>query len=438
MKSVMTRQVFSLLTFALLLMACTSRDLTATQQATASPIATRTPTLTPTPTEVVVSGTISIWHAWEEPYLPALLRRIAVFQEIYPDVQFDVQYIPQIDLKSSFEAASVDGFAPTILIGPAEWGPELYDRDFIAEISNLASSDLLNTLNPAAVGSARYDTDLIGLPLNIEGVVLYRNREIVSNSPATFEELVRLAQNATKGETVGAYLDRSFFFSGGHLYGLGGKLMNTDGTPAFNDENGVSWLNLLKSFERAGPTDYFTDNDLQLFEEGRVGFLIESSRNRNALAEAIGAENLVIDPWPLYENGLLSGFVTSENIYLTPRALDEPHLVSWKFVEFLFNSDSQSAIADVGRIPAISGSPVILAGSQVEVSDPLISQAMFALVEGATFPVIPAAQAYVKPIDVALQSVLNNGVEPEQALQSAYEQVLQNMEELQPTITPAP
>jgi arabinogalactan oligomer/maltooligosaccharide transport system substrate-binding protein len=367
-----------------------------------------------------------------------LLRSISAFQEIYPDVSFDVQYIPRLDLKASYEAASIDGYAPSILIGPAEWGPDLYDREFVADISGLADSDLINILNPAAVGSAQYRSGLIGLPLHLEGIVLYRNLNIIPSSPATFDDLVSLSQEATRGEIVGAYLDRNLFYSGGHLYGLGGKFMDSEGAPAFNDEHGLAWIELLKSFELAGPTDYFTDNDVQLFKEGRVGFLIESTRNRTALAEAIGEEDLVIDPWPLYGNGVLSGFVTSENVYLSPHALNEPHQVSWRFIEFLLNSDSQSAIADVGHIPAINGSPVILAGSQIDIKDPLIAQAMFALVEGATYPVIPAANAYLNPIDVALQSVFNNGVEPAIALQAAHDEVLMRLDELQATATPSP
>jgi maltose-binding protein MalE len=125
-------------------------------------------------------------------------------------------------------------------------------------------------------------------------------------------------------------------------------------------------------------------------------------------------------------------------VYLSPRALTEPHQVSWRFIEFLLNSDSQSAIADVGHIPAINGSPVILAGSQIDIKDPLIAQAMFALVEGATYPVIPAANAYLNPIDVALQSVFNNGVEPAIALQAAHDEVLMRLDELQATATPSP
>src|SRR5574341_1110833 len=53
----------------------------------------QTPTPLPTLTPEVVGGTVSIWHSWEDPYVPALLRRIHEFNILYPNVYFDVLYV---------------------------------------------------------------------------------------------------------------------------------------------------------------------------------------------------------------------------------------------------------------------------------------------------------------------------------------------------------
>ena len=70
---------------------------------------TKAPTLSPSPTTEIVSGTITIWHSWEEPYAPALLNTITAFQEEYPNVYFDVLYVPELDLLASLEQAVMDG-----------------------------------------------------------------------------------------------------------------------------------------------------------------------------------------------------------------------------------------------------------------------------------------------------------------------------------------
>lgn len=396
------------------------------------------PSITATPTELVVSGTISIWHSLEDPQLPALLRQIAAFQEIYPNVYFDILYVPQVDLRAGYVEAAREGSGPTILIGSGEWGPELFIQGLVASLDDLAGSDFLNTLNATAVEAARLQGSLIGIPYWVEGVVLYRNRLLISKAPETFSELILLSQGATAGDMFGAYLERSFFFSGAHLYGLDGTLFSEAGEPAFNSPEGLAWLELISSFEQAGPTDFFTDDDLNLFKEGRVGFIIDGTWNRDALAEAIGTENLVIDPWPIYARGTLSGFLRTENIYLNPRALDEIHSISWKFIEFLMSPEAQSDLADVGLIPAISGSPVNPVAGQVVISDSLIAQAMRALVDAVPYPNLPTMSLYTSSLDIALRSVFEQAANPSEALQGAETAVREALAAFEATATPSP
>jgi len=335
---------------------------------------TATAVITSTPAPV--RGTVSIWHAWDESRLPALLSAIADFQDAYPDVMFDVQYIPSLDLEASFEVASSEGRGPDILIGPAEWGPSLYDQDWISDLVGLASTELLGSLNHAAVGAARYHDALIGVPVSLEGVVLYRNQAIISFSPATFGELIMLAGEATEGEVHGAYLERSFYFSGGHLVGLGGRLMDDEGMPAFNDQHGLDWIDLLRRYETVGVTEFFGDRDLQYFKENRAGIIIESTRIRESLKEAIGSANLAIDPWPIREDGSMAGFVQAENVYLAPQAMESDVNIAWMFIEFLLRPELQAVLADLGTIPATT--PEAFTTSRILIRDDLIEQAILA------------------------------------------------------------
>jgi ABC-type glycerol-3-phosphate transport system substrate-binding protein len=116
--------------------------------------------------------------------------------------------------------------------------------------------------------------------------------------------------------------------------------------------------------------------------------------------------------------------VQAESIHLSPRALDEEQNASLKFLQFFLSPQSQAAVAEVGLIPALSGSPVNLAGSQVQITDRLTAQSMLALVDGATYPVVPEVNAYSSQLDIALKSIFEGGVPPEVALQRAEEAIL--------------
>ena len=390
---------------------------------TATAYTERTPTPLPTVTPVVVSGTVSIWHSWEDPYVPALLRRIHEFNQGYPSVYFDVTYIPAVDMRAAYEHAALEGRGPTLMIGEGGWGPALYDLGLVADLSSGVPPEVLNTLNPAAVGTGRYKGALVSVPVDIGGIVLYRNQSIIPIPPPTFDELISLSRQATRGQIVGAILDRSFFFSGAHLIGLGGSLMSPEGEPAFLNLKGLEWVGLLQAYAEAGPTEFFSDNDANVFKEGHAGFILEGTWNRQALAEAIGVENLAIDPWPIHAGGSLSGFVKAEAIYLDSRALDEPYEVSLKFLLYLLSPESQGALAEVGLIPSINGSPVNLAANRVQVKDVLTNQAMRALADGTTYPVLPVMSVYTNQMDIALISIFNDGVPAEEALKRAEEAI---------------
>jgi maltose-binding protein MalE len=423
---------------AVFIAACDSLSPQATEQLVEnSPavMASATPTGIITPTQVTVSGTISIWHSWKDEQLPALLNQIAAFQGEHPGVQFDVTYIPSIDLRASYEQAALNGRAPDLLLAPAEWGAALYDQGIVADVSSLVGDELIGSINPAAFEASRYRDAITGLPVHIFGNVLYRNRKIIPTAPFSFDELVSFAQAASQRETFGALLDRGLFFSGGHLEGIGGKLMNPDGSAAFNNEKGLAWVQLLQEFEKAGPTEFAEENDIQLFLESRLGLMIESSHRSQDLAEAIGVENLAIDPWPIYQEGTLSGFVQSENVYLNPQSLEEEQMVTWKFVQSLFTPEAQAGLAQVSLIPVLLPSRMISAGGEGQIADALIPQVMEALSGGATYPARPEMAIYTPYLDIALQSIFNGEASPAEALQTAADSI---MAELAMLPTPLP
>src|SRR4030042_2484599 len=86
---------------------------------------TNEPITSPSPPEEIIEGTISIWHSWDEKDRVALDKIIRGFGEIYPEVFFDVLYIPSEDIQTRYEVETLEGTGPTLLLGPAEWGPRL-------------------------------------------------------------------------------------------------------------------------------------------------------------------------------------------------------------------------------------------------------------------------------------------------------------------------
>jgi len=392
---------------------------------------TFTPYVTPSPTVEITQGTVTVWHSLSEDQTKALDQILKDFSTAYPDVLFDVLYIPQESLLQRYQIAVQDGNPPDLLLGLADWGPILYNAGSITDLSGLVDKQLIGLINPAAVEGARYDNALVGLPYAQQGVVLYRNKALIDRAPTTFDELVTQAKSITEGEIIGADLEQGLFYSGGHLQGLGGKLINPDGTPAFNDEHGLAWLELLKALEQAGPTEYLSDRDLKLFKEGRVGWIIDGTWNLADLSTALGTDNLAVDPWPTYKGSSLAGYAQPFNIYLSNQVQEDDRQAALKFMAYFLSTEAQTQLVDAGLIPVVSA---------VEGSDPrrdiMLSQVLTALAGDVPYPTNPELQVYLAPLDAALQSFLTGKASAEEALNAAEQLILAQLEQIKATVTP--
>ncbi|MGD8752214.1 MAG: extracellular solute-binding protein [Anaerolineales bacterium] len=402
-----------LLVVALVLSACGPSE-TPTEE----PVVTEEPMETEEPEEkmepeeeemMTLEGTITLWHALKESEAPGLNAAIESFQAEYPDVTFDVLYVPDTDLRGKYETAAATGGGPSLMLGFQDWGPALYEAELVADLGDLASLDFLQTINQAALGSVRYEGALVGMPFGLKGVVMYRNTSIVPEAATSFEDLVSKAQAATEGDVLGANLEYGHFFAFAHLNALGGQLMNEAGDPLFNDDKGVEWLNLLNSFKDAGPVEWYTDNDVNLFKAGQVGVIIDGTWNLSGIAEEIGEDNLAIDPWPAG----MSGYVQNDNLYMSANVEGADKDATWAFMQYLESPDIQAMIAEenTGFIPNVAG---------VDVPDRLRQEAVAAFEGGVAFPVIPEMGAYWGPMETAIRSVVDEGADPEFALGQAY------------------
>jgi maltose-binding protein MalE len=377
---------------------------------TERPIATVQPA---PPSEAV---TVTVWHSWEAGETLLLQFLLETFQGFYPNVYFNLLYVPFDELQIKYEAALNAGEGPSLLLGPAEWGADFYNKRLVTDLAPLASQAFLSQINPAALVESSYKGAIVSLPYAIRrGVILYRNTQIISKAPTSFDELVNLAQDATHGGIVGAYLDRGFYYSGAHLFGLGGRLMDDDGIPSFNDQHGVKWLNLLLSFEQAGATEYNGDRDLELFRSGRVGMIIDGTWNMETIAEALGEDHVAIDPWPKYDGGQLSGFIQTDNLYLNPDISEKERYAALQFMAFLLAREVQETLAQNGKIPAVIN---------LNTQDPLLKQALYALEEGSPFPIQPEMTAYWAPLEDLFKSTFDENVDPAVALQKAYDTII--------------
>ena len=294
--------------------------------APAAPEATKAPEVTAPPAAAELKGKIVIWHSKKTEEINSLNAIIDAFKAANPGITVEQLFVPDNDLRNKFETAVGSGSGPTLLIGASDWGPASLDGALVQDISKDLTAGVLDTLNAAAADSVKYKDAIVGLPINLKGVLMFRNKSIMPEPAKDFADLIEKAKAADKGDVKGLDFETGFFFMAGHLAAQGATLMDpTTGEPKFNDEKGVAWLNMVKTLKDAGiDMENNNDNDVTLFKEQKVGVVIDGLWNAKALSDAIGADNLVIDPWPAG----MSGYVQNDNIYLTTSAAGDDAVAS--------------------------------------------------------------------------------------------------------------
>ena len=398
---------------------------------TISPVPTAgTGTPGPSPTELPprpplapppAGSSVTIWHSWSKTEIDMLQTVIDAFRRSYPDVTFRLQYIPIDELYAAYYDAAYLGQGPSLLFGPATWGPGLFEGDVISDLNPYIPFEYLTDINPAALSSGEFHQSLISVPLFQHGMVMYRNSSIISSAPRSFEELISVSQGVTRGGIVGSYLERGSYFSAANILGLGGRLMDEDSYPAFNDPIGLTWFNLLRDYDTAGAVTFNTNRDLDMFKRNRVGIIIDGTWNISMLRQILGDENLTIDPWPTFASGHLSGWVEADSVFLNTSLSDDDRFAALSFIGYLLDSNVQVRMAEVGHIPS-----VVTAIPR----DGLLQQALQALSLGVPYPITvdeSVLNLYWKELNIAIQDVFTKNISPSNALKNASDIITQSI-----------
>lgn len=377
--------------------------------------------------EPAASIQLEIWHSYTDTAGAAFTGIIDSFTRQHPEISIEQTYVYYEDWDSRFDIAMSSGDGPTMIITAGDGrGARYYEEGIVKDISAAISPDVLARINGPAQELVSYKNGMIGVPFTINGVLLYRNKSIIPEAPSNWDDLIAKAQAATAGKTQGMIFESALFFSAGHLYALGGQLMDPyTGEPRFLDDYGVAWLNHMQTVRDAGiPITNYQDEDQGGFKNGTVGMIIDGGWNASSFADAIGTDNLVIDPWP---EGM-SGFVTSEVVYLVNNGpLDaREDQASLEFMEYLVSEPAQMIWAEVAcsNQNIGVGVPVL---RDLYVSDPLLTMAMNAFAGGVNFPVQPNMDLYWNPLNTAINDVIYANSDPWDALQVANDVIISQL-----------
>ncbi|MFN3699631.1 MAG: extracellular solute-binding protein, partial [Dictyoglomus sp.] len=229
--------------------------------------------------QAAVPGKIIIWTS--EAQVKGLREAVKTFSNKY-GVPIEITEVSFGDIKPKFITSAPTGEGPDIIVGAHDWVGELVVNGLLLPIDFLPQN-ILNQFTPVTLKAMSYGGKLYGIPYSMEAVALIYNKNLVPNPPTTYEALVRISKNLTKGGIYGFLYDyNNFYFSFPFFSTLGGYVFKETekgldpldiGLANEGAIKGVEKLvNLFKEGILKQGIDYQTTTSL--FSEGKLGMMI--------------------------------------------------------------------------------------------------------------------------------------------------------------------
>lgn len=329
------------------------------------------------------------------------------------------------DIRSQLAVAGPAGEGPDIIVGAHDWLGELIVNGLIEPID---LGDLAGDFEQVTLDAFTWGDQLYGVPIAFESIGLIYNKALVPTPPATWDELLDMAAALTDREQgyYGFLMQMPdpyhtfplFSATGGYVFGT-----NPDGTlnpldVGLNNEGSVRGLEVFDHLIESGllpvGTDYNTMTSL--FNQGRVGMIISGPW---ALGDAAAAGiDFGFTRIPTIDGGQPAPFVGVQGFMVS--AFSENKILAEVFLkEFVVNTDMYLAMfARDPRPPAYK--PAL---DQLE--DNLIVQGVRESGgAGVPMPSIPEMGSVWTAWSDAIELVMNQELEPKEALDIAVQQIL--------------
>ena len=354
---------------------------------------------------------LTLWTTFSDQTLEWLQGEAASFSSAF-GVETNVVRLDINELRQQALLAAPQGQAGDLFIGiPHDQIADMALGGVTDDIAAFATAAYLADLSEQARLAYTFQGRLIGLPMFVEGPALIVNNDLVDAVPATYEELIALAQDLTTADTFGYMHDvPNFYFSFGWINTFGGYVFGSDATGSLvasdvglDSEGAIAGAQAIKDlrFEHGlvpAGTNYDVANGL--FVDGALA-MIYNGPWAISQYQAAGHDVSVQPMPPLADGTPWSGFMGVQGVLMnpfSPRRADAANFAKW-----ITRPDAQVSMAQLsGRIPASMS-----ALAQVE-DDPFIAGFGQALLDSVPMPNIPEMSRVWAPMEDALSVILES------------------------------
>ena len=274
--------------------------------------------------------------------------------------------------------------APDVMMAPYDRVGGLGSDGQLAEVTLNKDSHTDKTTEALVTNGGK----VYGAPAVIETLVLYYNKDLVSEAPKTFGDLENLAKDSKydfasePGKTTAFLADwTNFYYTYGLLSGNGGYVFGKDGTDpkdiGLNNQGSVDGIEYAKTWYAKWPKGLqdtkAAANFIQTqFQEGKTAAIIDGPWKAQAFKDA--KVNYGVATIPTLPNGKNYAAFGGGKAWIIPSSTKNLEGAQ-KFVDFLVSTEQQKAFYDAtNEIPANTEARAYAEGKKDELTTAVIEQ----------------------------------------------------------------
>ncbi len=402
------------------------------------------------------SADLTIWGLWEDgSYIQGV---IDAYQKLNPNVKIHYVHQSSVNYRNRVQTQITSNQGPDILMIHNSWLPMFLKANSLSPMpsSVMSMSEYSSTFYPVAKDSFVANNNIYALPLEIDGLALYINTDLLKNIgadvPKTWPDLINTATKLTVKDT-----DGNIQTAGAALGGvanvdfwpdiLGLLFSQQPDTDIKNPTSKYSAqvLSFYTSFitdPRHKTWDQTLETSTQAFQEGKLAFYFAPSWKAQEIRTASPNLNFKIAPVPQLPGNKVVGWASFWAFGVSSASPSKE--AAWQFLKYLTSAASEQLVYQTEAKTRLFGEPYSRVDLAPQISsDPLagafVTQGPYykgGILSSRTFD-SGINDETIKYYEDALNSILSQNAGSTTVLQTVAKGVQQVVGKYTPS-TPAP
>lgn len=366
---------------------------------------------------------VVLWHSYRGDERSALEEVVSNYNSSSRGIKVELLFIPYDAFADKISAAIPRGEGPDIFIFAHDRIGDWVESGILEPLDFWVDEELKERFLPITMESLYYRKSLYGLPLAFKSVVLFYNKEMVTEVPETTDDLIALAKRLTdkeKGVYGLVYENTNFYHHSAWWFAFGGEIFDDEGKVALcrgGGERSLSFARRLAVDEGIMPQEVNSLLVTSLFNQKKAAMVINGPWFRGE----IEGVDYGIAPLPIVSDSGKRGspFLTVEAVLLSSKSQRKEE--SFDFMKFLAIDGAQIRLEKGNQPVALSS---IYDDGKI---DPSIKVFMEMARFAHPMPNIPEMLLVWTPATTALSSVVIGGKDPVSALADACQKIEESL-----------